>query len=120
VLEVAHEVILDREHRIRPGFLDYVQYECRNDFPGRIEVLATTEQDEEREPASVLLSAIASEDPVRAADEQHLGELAVNSEPETERMSETEASSEPDQVNVERQSVRNQGGWLATLLGRRE
>ena len=28
VMEVTHEVILDREHRIRPGFQDYVRYEC--------------------------------------------------------------------------------------------
>jgi hypothetical protein len=27
VLEVAHEVILDREHRIRPDFPDYILYE---------------------------------------------------------------------------------------------
>ena len=39
VLEVRNEVILDQPHRIRPDFHDYVQYECRNDFPGRIEVL---------------------------------------------------------------------------------
>jgi hypothetical protein len=40
VVEVTHEVILDHERRIRPGFHDYVRYEGRNDFPGRIEVLA--------------------------------------------------------------------------------
>jgi hypothetical protein len=26
VVEVTHEVILDREHRIRPGFQDFVMY----------------------------------------------------------------------------------------------
>jgi hypothetical protein len=51
VLEVAHEVILDREHRIRPKFQDYVSYECQNDFPGRIERLSAKAQDVEREPA---------------------------------------------------------------------
>ncbi|MFD0460886.1 hypothetical protein ACFQY9_02275 [Microvirga aerilata] len=40
VMEVTHEVILDREHRIRPGFQDYVRYESRNDFPGRVEILS--------------------------------------------------------------------------------
>jgi hypothetical protein len=44
VLEVAHEVILDREHRTRPAFQDFVRYECRNGFPGRIEILPTAEQ----------------------------------------------------------------------------
>ena len=34
VVEVTHEVLLDREHRIRRGFPDFVRYECRNDFPG--------------------------------------------------------------------------------------
>jgi hypothetical protein len=40
VLEVTHEVLLNREHRIRPGFLDYVRYKCRNDFPGRVDMLS--------------------------------------------------------------------------------
>jgi hypothetical protein len=43
VVEVTHEVILDRKHRIRPGFHDYVRYEDRNDFPGRIEILSPPE-----------------------------------------------------------------------------
>jgi hypothetical protein len=42
MVKVTHEVILDREHRIKPGFQDYVRYECRNDFPGRVEVLPLT------------------------------------------------------------------------------
>jgi hypothetical protein len=44
VVEVTHEIILNREHRLRPGFQDYVRYECQSDFPGRVEVLSTTEQ----------------------------------------------------------------------------
>jgi hypothetical protein len=27
IVEVEHEVILDQEHRLRPGFQDYVRYE---------------------------------------------------------------------------------------------
>src|SRR5918995_6678637 len=50
-VKVTHEVILDREHRIRPGFQDFVRYECRNDFPGRIEILSTAGQDVNVEPA---------------------------------------------------------------------
>jgi hypothetical protein len=48
VLEVQNEVLLDQPHRIRPDFHDYVRYEDRNDFPGRIEVLSenTKEADE--------------------------------------------------------------------------
>jgi hypothetical protein len=45
VVEVTHEVIIDQEHRVRPGFQDYVRYECLNDFPGRIEVLASPKLD---------------------------------------------------------------------------
>jgi hypothetical protein len=119
VLEIRNEVILDQPHRIRPGFLDYVSYECRNDFPGRIEILSTAEPDVEREPASAPLSAKAPENPVKEADEQHLGELALHSEAETERMSETEAKSEPDQVDVELQPVRKQAGLLSALFARR-
>jgi hypothetical protein len=51
VLEIRNEVILDQPHRIRPGSPDYVQYECRNDFPGRIEILSEDEQP--REPNAV-------------------------------------------------------------------
>jgi hypothetical protein len=120
VLEVRNEVLLDQPHRIRLNFHDYVQYECRNDFPGRIEVLATAEQDVEKEPASAPLSVKAPEGSVRAADEQHLRELDVHSEPETERMPETEANSESDQVDVKPQPVRKQGGLLSALFGRRE
>ena len=52
-VEVTYEVILDRGHRIRPGFHDYVRSECPSDFPGRIEILSTATQDGEAEPAPV-------------------------------------------------------------------
>ncbi|QRM33768.1 hypothetical protein [Microvirga sp. VF16] len=120
VLEVRNEVLLDQPHRIRPNFHDYVQYECWKDFPGRIEVLATAEQDVEREPASAPISLKAPEGSVRAADEQHLGELDVQSEPEIERIPEAEGNSELDQVDVESQPARKQGGLLSALFGRRE
>jgi hypothetical protein len=47
IVEVRHEVILDREHRIRPGFHDYVRYEDRNGFPGRVEILSGRAQEAE-------------------------------------------------------------------------
>ena len=119
VVEVMHEVLLDREHRIRRSFPDYVRYECRNDFPGRIEVLATTEQDVEGEPASAPISVEAPESSAREADEQHLGELDFHTEPEIERVPEGEAVSVPSQVDVEPQRIRNQSGLLSALFGRR-
>jgi hypothetical protein len=66
VIEVAHEVLLDREHRIRPGFEDYVLYECPNDFPGRIELLTTAEQDLEMYLASDLMIV----DPLTEAEQE--------------------------------------------------
>ena len=60
VVEVTHEVLLSQEHCIRRGFPDYVRYECRKDFPGRIEVLSTA-PDMEQEPASDLISVAAQE-----------------------------------------------------------
>src|SRR5829696_10577500 len=51
-VEVTREVILDRKHNIS-GFEDYVRYECRNDFPGRIEILPTAEHDVVSEPAPI-------------------------------------------------------------------
>src|SRR5918998_1208190 len=50
VVDVMHEVILDREHPIRRGFQDFVRYECPTEFPGRIEALSTAEQTMVREP----------------------------------------------------------------------
>src|SRR3712207_6940583 len=47
----------------RSGFQDFVRYEDRNDFPGRIEILSTAEQDVERSPASDLLSEEPPEEP---------------------------------------------------------
>jgi hypothetical protein len=100
VVEVTYEVILDREHRIKPGFLDYVRYEGQNDFPGRIEVLSTADQggkgnDEPNQGTGLR--------PVEASDE-------IAEEPEAEH----------DQflVQLERQEVRRPGGLIAALFGR--
>jgi hypothetical protein len=119
VLEVRNEVLLDQPHRIRPGFPDFVRYECRNDFPGRIEILSTAEQDVERNPTSDPLLEELSEEPEHAVDEQHSGELDVHSEPEIEQRLAAETNSEPAPVDVEPQPVRKQGGLLSALFGRR-
>ena len=119
VPEVRHEVILDREHRIRPGLQDFVLYECRNDFPGRIEILSTASQDVERDSASHQLPEEPPEEPQHEVAEQHAAEVDVQSQPETERIPEAEAISEPDRVDVEPQPVRKQGSLRSPLFGRR-
>jgi hypothetical protein len=107
VVEVMHEVLLDREHRIKRGFPDYVRYECRNDFPGRIEVLSTT-TDMEQEPAVNLMLM----DP--------LEETKQEAKTEIERALEAEIVSKPTQVEIDRQPAPARSGLIATLFGRKE
>ncbi|ANY85325.1 hypothetical protein BB934_45005 (plasmid) [Microvirga ossetica] len=120
VVEVRNEVILDQPHRIRPGFPDFVRYECQNDFPGRIELLSTAGQDVERNHASDLKAVEPPEKPQHEAHEHRSGDVDVHSPPETERILKPEANSEPAPVYGEPQPVRNQGGLLAVLLGRKK
>jgi hypothetical protein len=119
VVEVAHEVLLDREHRIRPRFQDYVLYECRNDFPGRVEILPATVQEVEREPAPDLLSEEPPEEPQHMVAEQEDEARSVDSGPEAERLSEVATDYELTQVDVEPQPVRRQSGLMAALFGRK-
>jgi hypothetical protein len=119
VVEVTHEIILDQEHRVHPGFQDYVRYECRNDFPGRIEILSTAEQDVTRNLAPDPRLGEPPEEPEHEADEQHVARVDVHSQPEIGRMPESEVNSEPAWVGVEPQPIRKQGGLLAALFGRR-
>jgi hypothetical protein len=98
VVDVTHEVILDREHPIQSSFQDYVRYECQDDFPGRIEVLSTPKQNVAREPAPVLLAEVIRE----------------------EHASETETSDARFQVEVEHQEVSRRGGLIAVLFGRQK
>ena len=120
MVEVRNEVILDQPHRIRPGFPDFVRYECQNDFPGRIELLSTAGQDVERNPASDLKAVEPPEKPQHEAHEHRSGDVDVHSQPETERVSEPETNSELAPVDGEPQPVRKQGGLLAALLGRKK
>jgi hypothetical protein len=120
VLEVAHEVIFDREHRIRPNFQDYVRYECRNDFPGRIEILSTAGQDVERNPASDVILVEPPEKTVHEAEEQQAFEPETRQEPEVELKSGAEADPEPLQVRVEHQPVGRQSGLFAAWFGRKK
>jgi hypothetical protein len=119
VVEVAHEVLLDREHRIRPGFEDYVRHECPNDFPGRIELLPTAEQDLEMYLASDLMIVDLLTEAEQEDDEPRSVEPEVHSEPEVERPSEVATDCELTQVDVEPQPVGRQSGLMAALFGRK-
>jgi hypothetical protein len=69
-VEVTYEVILDREHRIRPAFHDYVRYECASDFTGRIEILSTATQDGDAEPAPVYEAMQPPEEAEQEAEQE--------------------------------------------------
>ncbi|MFC1457823.1 hypothetical protein ACETIH_14070 [Microvirga arabica] len=118
-VEVKDEVILDREHRIRPGFHDYVSYEPPNDFPGRIQVLSAAAQELEREPASDAMSLKPLTEAEPQADEQHQGELEVHSDPEIVQAPEPAISFEPTQVGVEPQPASTPRGLIGALFGRK-
>ncbi len=123
VVEVTHEIILDREHRVRPGFKDYVRYECPSDFPGRIEILSAIAQKADREPAPVQTAVQPLEEAEREAEQEahepHSFELEVQSEPEIVPAPEVEANVEPVQVDVEPQPALNPRSLVAALFGRK-
>ncbi len=120
VVHVRHEVILDREHRIRPGFQDYVRYECWNDFPGRIEILSPADQDVNMEPAPSPAAAEAPQAVTQDTHESSAPEADASREPGSEPTAEVEADAEPFRVDLERQPVRKQGGLIAALFGRKK
>lgn len=121
VVEVTHEVILDQEHRIRPGFQDYVRYECPNDFPGRIEVLSATKPDVETEtapsPAATNTPEVVAQ---QDAHEQQAPQADACQALEVEPIAEAATDAEPFRVHLERQPVRKQGGLIAALFGRKK
>jgi hypothetical protein len=97
VLEVQNEVLLYQPHRIRPDFHDYVRYEDRNDFPGRIEVLSEN---------------------TKEADESSVVNSMPHHQPEIEPSVEAELTPDLYQVEVEAQPVPKRVGLMATLFGR--
>jgi hypothetical protein len=99
VVEVTHEIILDQEHRIRPGFHDYVRYECQNDFPGRVEVLSTADQGGMENPEPYPVTRLK---PIEAPDEN---------------AQKPDAEHDQHLVHVERQEVRRPRGLIAALFG---
>ena len=118
VVEVTHEVLLDREHRIRRGFPDFVRYECRNDFPGRIEVLSAA-ADIEQEPEFDLTEMDPPEETKQEADKSHPVSSAAHAETEVEQRPEAGAASEPTQDEVKLQPAPTRSGLIAALFGRK-
>ncbi|KLK92591.1 hypothetical protein AA309_12845 [Microvirga vignae] len=99
VVDVTHQVILDREAPIRRGHQDYILYERWNDFPEQIEVLSTRKE--------VDRASTPDQTPQSKSDEPN---EAVLREPEN--------ASERLQVQVERQDVPRRGGLIAAIFGR--
>ena len=118
VLEVKSEVLLDQPHRIRPDFHDYVEYECRNDFPGRIEVLSAA-ADMEQEPAVNLMLMDPLEETKQDANEPLPVCSETHTETEVEQILKTETVAKPTQVETEHQSASTRGGLIASLFGRK-
>jgi hypothetical protein len=100
VVEVTHEVVLDQPHRIRPGFQDYVRYECQSDFPGRVEVLSTAEQ-----------GGMENDEPSRDTRIRPVEVLDKTAQ-------ELEAEQEQCLVHLERQEVSRRGSLIAAHFGR--
>ncbi len=100
VVDVTHQVILDRASPIRRGHQDYILYERWNDFPEQIEVLSTADQE--------LDGALASDPPVRGA----IGE------PNEAGMGESENASERLQVEVERDEAPRRASLIAAIFRR--
>jgi hypothetical protein len=100
VVDVTHQVILDREVPIRRGHQDYILCQRWNDFPEQIEVLSTGKQEVER-------ASSPDQTPQSKLDE-----------PNEVVMPEPENASERLQVQVERQDVPWSGGVIAAIFGR--
>jgi hypothetical protein len=119
VLEVKSEVLLDQPHRIRPDFHDYVQYECQNDFPGRIEVLSAA-PDTEQELALDLPLMDPREETTQEASEPPPVNAQTHSGTAVEQIPEAEIVAKPTQVEIEHQPAPARAGLIATLFGRKE
>lgn len=100
VVDVTHQVILDKETPIRRGHQDYILCERWNDFPEQIEVLSTATREVERASTPDQVPQSKSDEPNEAAT------------------SELENASERLQVQVERQDAPRRGGVIAAILGR--
>ncbi|GEO19365.1 hypothetical protein MAE02_70610 [Microvirga aerophila] len=96
VIDVTSDIIYDREQPFRPGYQDYILYEPRQDFLGRIELLPRTE---EAKPKDVAGSPSGLE-------------------PELKHVAEQEIAPEPAQPNNQDAS-RGVGTVLSALFGRR-
>jgi hypothetical protein len=102
VIAVTSDLIYDREQPFRPGYKDYILYEPRQDFPGRIEVLRQIGNEPEPEP-------VISESPA---------DVQPGPEPVTGRQSEQEMAPEPEQGDGQ-DPTRGLGKVLGAVFGRR-
>jgi hypothetical protein len=125
VVDVAREVLFDREQPIRRRYRNYVRYERSNDYPGRIEIVPEVESSPapETEPdlgtAPDLLPERDGEDAVRSASET--AAEAPETEVEVPQAGEAQVSSgDADKfaVEVERPGARRRGGLISALFGR--
>ena len=83
VITVTYEMVFDREQPISPTYQNYVLYERRDEFPGRIEVLSRAEMEPPSRSEPLLEQTAASEDNL------------VETEPTSERAIDPEADQVP-------------------------
>ena len=102
VVDVTTDVILGREHSVRPGYQHYVLYERSDEFAGRIEMLSRAHHRPEPE---------VTPEPRLAA------EPARDPEPEAEQGPDGEPASEPERA--ENHNSRRLGNVVKVLFGRR-
>jgi hypothetical protein len=100
VIDVTSDVIYDREQPFRPGYQDYILYQPRQDFPGRIELLPRIEEAESEDVAG---SPSSPESELECV---------------TEHQPEQEIAPEPAQTD-NRDTTRGVGRVLGALFGRR-
>jgi hypothetical protein len=83
VVDVTTDVILGREHSVRPGYQHYVLYERSDEFAGRIEMLSRAHHRSEPEviPEPRLAVEPALDPKPEAADQGPDGEPAPEPEP---------------------------------------
>ena len=121
-VDVKHEVILNGEHRIRPGFHDYVRYNDPNDFEGRIEILATAGQDVATDPAPIQAAGQPPEEPdqgaAQTASEPDPVGWEAPLESEIERTPAADTHGATTQADGGPQPGRTSRGLMAALFGR--